>query len=358
MFRLWLMACLAGLLGFGSLLATVRSLASMLPLGDQIAFISSREGYNKLFLLDVDHRREHKLSDLRLLNCCLRWSPDGRYLLVVSDVSTDGNSDVYQYDMDSLTLHRLTQSGGMDWLPSWSPDGETIAFVSWRDGFGNIYRMDHDGQREEQLARVSGDVRWLIWSPDGRRLLFTQWSDLNFNFHAMDYPCSGNCVARSLRLPHQTGSARWIYDLGDDGLLYALEANEDQTIYWQGKDQAPRPLWELRRYLSVYPSLGLNTLALSVTRAGFVTQLQRFDLTCLIASADCSDSQQILLKGITPNEASWSPDAQRLALVRSDGSGLDLYVIGADGSGLQQVTFDPGADFRPAWRPSGRQVAS
>jgi Tol biopolymer transport system component len=70
------------------------------------------------------------------------------------------------------------------------------------------------------------------------------------------------------------------------------------------------------------------------------------------------------LKVLAPgNEPAWSPDGRRIAFTRTrctaDICGADLYVMAADGSGVQRLTnvspFD-GASA-PAWSPDGTRIA-
>lgn len=52
----------------------------------------------------------------------------------------------------------------------------------------------------------------------------------------------------------------------------------------------------------------------------------------------------------------WSPDGQRIAFVRGDDYGGDVYVMDADGANVQRVA--PGLTMsRPAWSPDGRRLA-
>ena len=54
----------------------------------------------------------------------------------------------------------------------------------------------------------------------------------------------------------------------------------------------------------------------------------------------------------------WSPDGSRIAFVAdSDGGNIDLYVVGADGTGQQRLTTAAGVDQRPVWSPDGGQLA-
>jgi len=75
------------------------------------------------------------------------------------------------------------------------------------------------------------------------------------------------------------------------------------------------------------------------------------------------------------NAPAWSPDGERLALVTWDGNGDEIYVVGADGAGLERLSsvrasgeLIDGANpdgptraiadaARPAWSPTGEHLA-
>ncbi len=52
---------------------------------------------------------------------------------------------------------------------------------------------------------------------------------------------------------------------------------------------------------------------------------------------------------------SWSPDGSKIAFTRGkDGSGI--YIINADGNGLQRLSPIPGYDVTPSWSPDGSKI--
>ncbi len=55
------------------------------------------------------------------------------------------------------------------------------------------------------------------------------------------------------------------------------------------------------------------------------------------------------------NYPSWSPDGTRLAYQR-DLDGSAIYVVGADGAGLQRLSPTPGFDVTPSWTPDGSAI--
>lgn len=69
------------------------------------------------------------------------------------------------------------------------------------------------------------------------------------------------------------------------------------------------------------------------------------------------------LVNLTKNEAddldpSWSPDGSMLAFVSDRSGSPQIYVVGADGSGLQRLTFAGRYNTGPDWGPNGQIVYS
>ena len=59
----------------------------------------------------------------------------------------------------------------------------------------------------------------------------------------------------------------------------------------------------------------------------------------------------------TAGSPAWSPDGSRIAYVSNVRGDLELWVMGADGSGQHPLTRDPGfAHYQPSWSPDGRRI--
>lgn len=83
-------------------------------------------------------------------------SPSGEQIAFMS--RRDGNWEVYVASIDGETLRRLTQNPGNDGLPTWSPDGRHIAFVTDRDGPWAVWVMRFDGSEQRRLFAVGGPL--------------------------------------------------------------------------------------------------------------------------------------------------------------------------------------------------------
>jgi len=164
------------------------------PQGDRIAFISNRDDYFDVFIMNtidgtiikklIKGQRTANFEELHLLTPGMAWSPDGKYLalavksgerdaIIIVDVlsgkeqklefdlngifsvhwSSDsadskvtkgklvfvgikGNhSDIFVYDLDSEKLTNLTDDIFTDSDPTWSADGKSVYFSSDRQEF-------------------------------------------------------------------------------------------------------------------------------------------------------------------------------------------------------------------------------
>jgi len=109
----------------------------------------------------------------------LRWSPDGRSLLVQGRDLQD-RWGIYQIDVASGTATAVVQNCCVRW-PTWSPDGNVI-YVSW-EGSGDTMRvvsrdLETGDERELQRMPPPAYLSQLAASPDGRWLAFF-WSDVS-----------------------------------------------------------------------------------------------------------------------------------------------------------------------------------
>jgi Tol biopolymer transport system component len=72
---------------------------------------------------------------------------------------------------------------------------------------------------------------------------------------------------------------------------------------------------------------------------------------------DADGGGQWLLTPASARFPSWSPNGHKIAF-DSSGPGSNIFVINADGTGLEQITHDAAArNIRPDWSPNGRKIA-
>jgi TolB protein len=225
-----------------------------------------------------------------------------------------GNQQTILYTAapDGSDAHALTDFGVE--TPDWSPDGTMIAFNSEHAGNSHIFTINADGTGLRQVTRGDGFEGHPSWSPDGEYLAV----DRQFTDTA-----AGLFVTSVL-----------------DGHMTRITTNR----YDGGVDASPR-----------YSPDG--------TRIVFIRSRPGEESAVWVANADGSQAARITAWKMRAGHPWWSPDGSRVVFYDAGGSthygGGDshIFVVNADGSGLQQLTQgDNVADFHPSWSPDGQTI--
>jgi Tol biopolymer transport system component len=213
----------------------------------------------------------------------------------------------------------LTTSKTAAFQPDASPDGTKIAFVACRSNCSPFYKgsqifidttavfvMNADGTAVKQLTPWAPLDEYPTWSPDGGKIAFE--SDT----------------------PEETGTHVWEMNAdGSDPIrLTSTTATEDGAPTWSpdGKRIAFLRTINNGRTLSV------------LTIAG-------------------GEVDSVFTASTIANPV-WSPDGSELAFSHEAGHyPFQIFRIGADGTGLTQVTHGSSNKLFPAWSPDGKQVA-
>jgi dipeptidyl aminopeptidase/acylaminoacyl peptidase len=175
------------------------------PDGRRIAFSSARDNtkmsyvLHNIYVMDNDGAHVSRITGTEG-GIEPAWSPDRKRIAFATDRS--GSWDIYVMFANGANVVKLTGHGASDDQPAWSPDGRRIAFTSKRDGVENIYVMHSDGSDVVQLTRGNRPSILANWSPDGRRVAFASNRDGNFDIYAMD--ADGSNVARLTRTAAST----------------------------------------------------------------------------------------------------------------------------------------------------------
>jgi dipeptidyl aminopeptidase/acylaminoacyl peptidase len=149
---------------------------------ERIVFAKDRDGDEQHDLWQISTRDgsvEQLTSDSSCQEYPVEFSPDNRWLTVLSNKHGQLNLYKYRWGADGLEEIRLTDypnpvfQGGL-----WSPDGGLIAYcVNESSDLNNIdiYVIRADGSGARRVLRVKEGSQDLVaaWSPDGRYLAFT-----------------------------------------------------------------------------------------------------------------------------------------------------------------------------------------
>ena len=219
------------------------SLAAVSPgVPHSIAFASSRDGNNEVYVMDPDGSNQSRPTTHTITNPSNDQrpdiSPDGSQIVFASN--RDGNFEIFIMDFDGSNVRQLTFTSlptANSW-PRWSPDGEWIAFQSG-SGTGasanfQIYRIRPDGNDLTQVTNYVGLNQFPGWSPDGTRLAIRRDTEI----YLIDSADGSNPVRLTFTdaLP---GAFNQMASFSPDGTKIAYLSNN--------RDTPSNPL-----YLSVY----------------------------------------------------------------------------------------------------------
>jgi len=258
---------------------------------------------------------------------------------------------------DGSGLTRLSDAEHADFAPSWSGDGREIYFISSnRDGHtsSGLYAMNPDGTNVHLI--VDGVAPPYDVSPDGTRIAFGALgpqgdrdllvgkADGSEQAVILDIPCDYTLVQCM-----EIDAAAW----SPDGQQIAY------SVYWRGHGNSVPGLIgtvnadgtgqkyittsELRSTHPAWAPDGQRIAFSSVTASTIPTPGA---MALEIMNADGTGRTALMIGGSSPT---WSPDGQSIGFAEAGG----LFAVNADGTGLRQITDEPGGAAVPDWNPAG-----
>src|SRR5438132_983956 len=133
-----------------------------------IAAVKTELDNNIWMMPAFDASRATQITQGRNLVGRPAWTPDGK---LIYPVKAPVGGDLYLVDLIHGSRKQLTGDAGDNVEPSVSPDGRYIVFMSDRTGVPHIWRMDIDGANVRQLTVKQYDEDPNI-SPDGQWIAF------------------------------------------------------------------------------------------------------------------------------------------------------------------------------------------
>ncbi len=146
------------------------------PDGTVIAFTQEVDGYNQIFVMNVDGSGVTQVTEARFGAEDPDWSPNGESLVYGSlfegEEMTDW--DIWIVNLASGRERQLTHEPGEAFAPAWSPDGSSILYTVGRSSDVSVLRVVHlsTGQITKLTDRGESAAEG-SWSPDGGTIVYS-----------------------------------------------------------------------------------------------------------------------------------------------------------------------------------------
>ncbi|KAB2844188.1 MAG: biopolymer transporter Tol, partial [Ignavibacterium sp.] len=150
------------------------------PQGDKIAFISNRDYYFGLYIMDVltgkttgplaEGNQTPDFEELNILTPGLTWSPDGNKIAISAEHS--GFDVIYIFDLEED--ERETLEFNLESIESvaWSNDGKYLAFVGQTSKQSDIYIYNFETKELTDLTNDIFSDSDPAWSQDDKAIFF------------------------------------------------------------------------------------------------------------------------------------------------------------------------------------------
>ena len=323
------------------------------PDGKSIAFVSDRDGHDRIWIKQLATAGEAALTEGP--DRSPRFSPDGSAILFTR---SEGNRN---------TLYRTATVGGEPRRivenaseGDWSPDGKSIAFVRWIPVGGTaVGLVNPDGTSEREIARIAG--RPLLhprWSPDSGTIALSEVA--NGGAHRSLYlVAASDGRVRTVAPARQQGWLSSVAWCGSSRQVVYAEA--DSPVAATTSSSAHVVLQDLVtgrvRNLLWLPASGPVLDIVAGGQLVFDVNAMRQNLREVSLSRSDARGGNWLTRGSSSDrQPAYSPDGERVVFSSNRSGNLDLWQVSTKSGVLGRLTDDAAVDWDPAYTPDGRHI--
>jgi TolB protein len=140
---------------------SIETSAAVSPGGDQIAFVSDRQGTPQIFVMPSSGGGGRRLTYQGSYNQTPHFCPRKETPMLAFTGRDERNVfDIFTYDMRSGKIDRVTQGQGSNSDPAWSPDCRLLVYSSSR---GGLFLMNLQTHKEFHIYK--GGAKNPSWGP-------------------------------------------------------------------------------------------------------------------------------------------------------------------------------------------------
>ncbi len=225
------------------------------PQGDKIAFISNRDYYFGLYIMDVltgktikrivEGNQTPDFEELNILTPGLSWSPDGSK--IAFSAKSSGFDVIYIFDVESENREILDINFDAVESVTWSNDGKTLAFIGQNARQSDLYLYNFETRKITNLTDDIFSDSDPAWSHDDKAIYFSSdrcdhltakqlpddFKVYEYNYSQKDiykYIIDDNTVVRITDLPYSDETSPR-EDFNGENLILISDQNGINNIY-------------------------------------------------------------------------------------------------------------------------------
>lgn len=331
------------------------------PDGRYLAFLRRSAGENGVFIVPALGgaerklgRTESNLSSQAFPQCKLSWSPDGKFLAVADQASSQNRHAIFLLSVEDGEKQRLTSppESSYDDFPAFSPDGQTLAFIRTNGlSSADIYLISMRGGEPRRLRADAPQIRSLAWTADGREIIFS--SNRGGGFSLWRVMVSGGTPERVAA----TGQNAYSPAISRQGNRLAYNVTFLDSNIWRidranaaGRQNSPvKLISSTRQDHSPQFSPDGKKIVFASDRSGS-------DEIWMCESDGSHPTQLTFFDGTANGTPRWSPDSRQIVFDARSAGNADIFVMSAEGGKPRPLTMEPSHDAIPNWSRDGRWV--
>jgi Tol biopolymer transport system component len=329
-----------------------------------VVFASTRPGSFQIFRINPDGTGLTQVTNLGSVSNGPRMSPDGKRVLFYSDA--EGRTNIYTVPVTATMAGlagatRITDDPADELLPDWSPDGRRIVFASNRTGILQLYTRDLGTGYERQLTFDAGNHTQPRWAPQGSVIVYhneatgTLWTvnaddgrpPVQLTTDAVDHAPAWSADGRQVIFASNRagGSYFQVYSVTYPGRVVShFLTTDDETLPSGWRDPSIAPVEPPSGVVAVLSTRGSRPL--SPKNDVFLMNPDGTNLRALASTLDAQEEFPDL-----------SRDRKTVVFGSTRAGGFQIFRVGADNTGLTQVTNMGSFTRGPRLSPDGRRIA-